>query len=489
MKLSMWMIANRLHSLDMKLDIREDAPVILNSARRVYATNCVHVYAENNDVICSGEGDFIRFENTDVTLGFEIVASVFDYFQDWMDRLIRLTRERDYQGVVDLAYEVFKNPIVLLDGNNRVLGITREYAPDALDEEWEYLSKYGYSSLNAVQQMRYDYNTFDYWYHGPKRFDFSGSNLLGYEGLTYCMYCNDSICGRINVLAKDRELNTGDSQLLEQIAILLEPVLGQIYYENVLNNTNVFYNILFGNPYDKKQLDAQLTYQQWHADDEYYLTLVEVMGLDNHPASDAAVEQLLQVLARQATGCMVMKKHPYILLLGTRNLATDPSMTPIFNTLTARNPIRLAFSMPIRGVEQTTFLYEQTKYALTEGKRRYPESNFYDFFDYAIDYILESGTLLSSVRACMPAILELWERHQQNGDELFRTLQIYLENERSISRTSEILYTHRNTVLYRIRKIQDMLDHDLADPYTREYALLSIKVLYLYHRKNRQPPK
>ncbi|MBC8572602.1 helix-turn-helix domain-containing protein [Jingyaoa shaoxingensis] len=47
-------------------------------------------------------------------------------------------------------------------------------------------------------------------------------------------------------------------------------------------------------------------------------------------------------------------------------------------------------------------------------------------------------------------------------------------------------YTHRNTVLYRIRKIQDMLDHDLSDPYTREYALLSIKVLYLYHWKKKQ---
>ena len=70
MKLSMWMIANRLQSLDMKLDIRGNAPVILNSARRVYATNCVHVYAENNDVICNGEGDSIRFEDTDLTLGF-----------------------------------------------------------------------------------------------------------------------------------------------------------------------------------------------------------------------------------------------------------------------------------------------------------------------------------------------------------------------------------------------------------------------------------
>ena len=90
----------------------------------------------------------------------------------------------------------------------------------------------------------------------------------------------------------------------------------------------------------------------------------------------------------------------------------------------------------------------------------------------------------------MPAVLELYGRQQQNGDELFRTLQIYLENERSISRTSEILYTHRNTVLYRIRKIQDMFDHDLSDPYTREYTLLSVKVLYLYHRKtNRCQPQ
>ena len=484
MKLSMWMIANRLHSLDMKLDIKEDAPVILNSARRVYATNCVHVYSEGNDVICNGEGDSIRFENTDLTLGFEIVASVFDYFQDWMDRLIRLSREHDYQGVVDLAYEVFKNPIVLLDGNNRVLGITRQYDADALDDEWAYLSQYGYSSLNAVQQMRYDYNNFDYWYHGPKKFRFSGSNLLDYDGLTYCMYCNDSICGRINVLAKDRPLNAGDSQLLDQIAMILEPVLGQTYYESVLNHTNVFHNILFGLPYDKRQLDKQLSYQQWTADNDYYLTVIEVFDVAGRPATDANVEQLLQVLARQASGCAALKKDTCILLLGTSNLVLDVSMTPIFNTLTARNPIRIAFSLPVHGIENAGTLYKQCLYALREGKKTHLEGKYYDFFDYAIDYILESGSLLASVRACMPAVADLWEKYQQTGDELFQTLKTFLENERSISKTSEALFTHRNTVLYRIRKIQGMLDHDLNDPYVREYCLLSIKVLELYNRKN-----
>lgn len=120
----------------MELDIKNDAPVILKSARRVYATNCVHVYQENNDVVCNGEGNTIRFQNMDLTQGFEIIASVFDYFQDWMDDMIRLTRERDYQGVIDLAWQVFQNPIVMLDGNNRVLGISRQYPPDSVDDEW-----------------------------------------------------------------------------------------------------------------------------------------------------------------------------------------------------------------------------------------------------------------------------------------------------------------------------------------------------------------
>ena len=71
-----------------------------------------------------------------------------------------------------------------------------------------------------------------------------------------------------------------------------------------------------------------------------------------------------------------------------------------------RNPIRIAFSLPAHGIKQTAFLYEQALYALNEGKRCHPESRFYDFFDYAIDYILESGTLLSSVQACMPAVLD-----------------------------------------------------------------------------------
>ena len=50
----MWMIANRLSALDPEIHIRDSAPIILRSARRAYATNCVHVFQVGKDAICNG---------------------------------------------------------------------------------------------------------------------------------------------------------------------------------------------------------------------------------------------------------------------------------------------------------------------------------------------------------------------------------------------------------------------------------------------------
>lgn len=484
MKLSMWMIANRLSSLDMDLDIKEDAPVILKSARRVYATNCVHVYEEGDSVVCNGEGNIIRIQNMDVVQGFEIIQSVFDYFADWDDEIIHRIREKDYQKVIDLCWQVFQNPIILQDGNSRVLGLTRQYPPDALDDEWAYLSTYGFSSLSAMQQMKYDYGNIEFWRHSAQPFEFSSGRLLNLGGLSYCLYCNDAVCGRITVLEHERKLNTGDLQLLDLMAAMLEPSLGQIYYENVLNNTNVFYNILFKRPYDKAQLDSQLEYQQWNSGDTFYLTLVEVLDLPGHKLQEQNVEMLMQIILQQASDCIIVKKMPCILLLSTRNLGTDAGMRSFFDSLGARNPIRVGFSLPCRGIENASYLYDQAAYALSSGKFIAPEEKYFDFFDYAINYIIDSDSLANSVRACMPTLIKLWEMQQLNGDELFHTLKVFLDNERSVSRTSIALYTHRNTVLYRIRKIQEILKRDLDDAYTRQYCQLSIRILELYRQKN-----
>lgn len=57
MKLSMWMIANRLTSFDLELHIKNDAKQVLKSARQVYANDCAVVTARGSNVICYDASD------------------------------------------------------------------------------------------------------------------------------------------------------------------------------------------------------------------------------------------------------------------------------------------------------------------------------------------------------------------------------------------------------------------------------------------------
>lgn len=199
MKLSMWMLANRLSSLDLVLNIADDAKPILKSARRVYATNCFHVYQEGHDVICNGEGDTIRIKDMPVTEAFELVQYVFDFYEDWYSEVVELIKSGNY--------------------------------PEAVKS-------------------------------GMQRLDFKGD--LCYPGITYSLYFNEILCGRINVLEKDRPLNPGDFQLLELLADILKVYLAeQSKTSRQGTNMDFFHLLLTGVHVDDEQLELLLSYPRW----------------------------------------------------------------------------------------------------------------------------------------------------------------------------------------------------------------------------------
>lgn len=52
--------------------------------------------------------------------------------------------------------------------------------------------------------------------------------------------------------------------------------------------------------------------------------------------------------------------------------------------------------------------------------------------------------------------------HSQDGD-LLRTLRTYLNTQRSWQKTAAVLFTHRQTVIYRIRKVSDLTGLDMTE--------------------------
>lgn len=71
-----------------------------------------------------------------------------------------------------------------------------------------------------------------------------------------------------------------------------------------------------------------------------------------------------------------------------------------------------------------------------------------------------------------------WPDHdREKGTQYFETLRTYLLNERDIPKTSQALIIHRTTLLYRLKKIQPLLDVSLDDPWQRLYLLLSLWIM------------
>jgi len=96
-----------------------------------------------------------------------------------------------------------------------------------------------------------------------------------------------------------------------------------------------------------------------------------------------------------------------------------------------------------------------------------------------------TGTAVSIDTVGMPRVIVEWLASEAAQDSVQRllepldalgadrartailTLQVYLDEQGSLARSAERLHLHRNAVLYRIRRIAERLDADLANPEQR----------------------
>ncbi|MFE5158727.1 PucR family transcriptional regulator [Streptomyces sp. NPDC056697] len=75
------------------------------------------------------------------------------------------------------------------------------------------------------------------------------------------------------------------------------------------------------------------------------------------------------------------------------------------------------------------------------------------------------------VTRVLGALIEYERVHET---ELLRTLEAFLDNQRSWQKTADVLHVHRQTVLYRIRKVEAITGHNVTD--TRDIAELWLAV-------------
>jgi Purine catabolism regulatory protein-like family. len=227
--------------------------------------------------------------------------------------------------------------------------------------------------------------------------------------------------------------------------------------------------------------------ENWHGVKKSAFYQVIVAGIDNIDALPQS-EQVL-FLGHQWLQIQIPKYFPdaavfflqdqrhYAIVLQSEPKSFSPLQT-LSNELAALYPftISCAIGNAVKSMDSIWFSYikatETYNQAVKKGQTHFVE-------EYYARGLQDIAQLVPSVHAkhfSQYILKDLAFPRDEINQELKHTLSVFLGNQGDLTQTAKDLYIHRNTVRYRIEKIQQLLNADLSCPETS----LSIRMALLF---------
>lgn len=137
-------------------------------------------------------------------------------------------------------------------------------------------------------------------------------------------------------------------------------------------------------------------------------------------------------------------------------------------------------SDPAKTLADWPMMYDQALQAMQLGERLKLTNQFVEFGSLGIYRLLYNLEEQPDVRRFTDEIMRpLIEYDSQNRGSLVKTVEAYFDHHGNISQTAESLFVHRNTLLYRMERIQELTGLNLDHSNMRLALHLSLKLWQL----------
>mgnify|MGYP002712074648 FL=1 len=140
--------------------------------------------------------------------------------------------------------------------------------------------------------------------------------------------------------------------------------------------------------------------------------------------------------------------------------------------------IHIAYGTIVHEIKEVSRSYKEARMALDVGKIFYAEKDVIAYSQLGIGRLIYQ----LPIPLCKMFIKEIFDGRSPDDfdEELLTTINKFFENSLNVSETSRQLYIHRNTLVYRLDKLQKSTGLDLRvfeDAITFKIALMVVKYM------------
>ena len=405
-----------------------------------------------------------------------LALSAMEHYNNWSEKIqSELTNDPNLNTLCDIAYQLLNNPILLFDPNHVLMasvdaGLHNTYL-ERSDGNTLALSDDAYKAI--VNRPEHE----DHTEVGQVYFM---ENPLGGNTLYTNIVCNQKEY-RLCINDTNRGFRPGDLQICKILADALHTAMEMDRSrETVAKNDlcDLFINVINREAVDPSACTTTLNTWNWKQDDSYICLCVEKTNINQQFVSnDQYICSKIEDLLGEA--CAFMMSGRLICVVHLNKSLGREDIPERLSSFLEDNIFIVGESEVFYDALLAADFYREAYIALRSGRARQPEEFFHRFSDYSFYNLLHYGLdELPPIRYCDRNVLRLAELEDSRVDYC-ETLRTYIENDRNLLRTAELLHIHRTTLFYRLNKIKEELDADLEDPETRLRIWISFILLDL----------
>ena len=380
----------------------------------------------------------------------------------------------------DEAYKVFGNPILISDLSYKIIAYSSKAHFD--DPTVQFIVENGYIHTENVTAMKRD-NVIgripreDAPFYSKKNENESGWLFTNVK-------IENVYVATVALKEENRKFRKIDFELLARFAQLLSIEMQKddfFIINNSSMNTLLLTDIISGELKNTNTIIQRFEYLDWPMHKYFAIAVVDFKSQQKTENLVFVMKQIQQFLTEKKI--VIYEGKICILLSHYDYKDIYASLNDEFKEYLDSNLLVCGISNIYTSITDTPDFYKQATDAILIGNKVKPSEPIYIYDDYLIDHVVHKIKKNIPFSYFNNHVLNSIIRYDaKNNSNLLETYITYIESGNDSNITCEKLYIHRNTLLYRLKKIQSFSHHNILDGKVQFKMLLTY---YLYKKNNR----